>query len=87
VVLFFFLLQRIGVYLFVDLLAHERNEYLRFFSADINHILAASPKGLYNRVCEHATPRFAFCRLNVTLISIFNFTVLLFHRVIRVFLV
>ena len=81
--------------LFVDLLAYERNRYRRFFSADINIILVASRKSLYIRVCELATPRSVTVlisqtlpfRLNITLMSIFNFIVLLSYRAIHVFLV
>ena len=37
--------------LFVDLLAHERNEYRRFLLADIKHYLAASRKVYIRHVC------------------------------------
>ena len=73
--------------LFVDLLAYERNGYRRFLPTDT--------ESLYSRVCELATPRsvtvlisrtLAF-RLNITLMSVFNFIVLLSYHSIRMFLV
>jgi hypothetical protein len=65
-----------------DLLAHKRNKYWRFFHADIKHYLSLRRRHLLILLISRTLP----FGLNVTLASVFNFTVLLSYRAIRVFL-
>ena len=65
--------------LFMDLLAHERNGYRRILSADIKYYLSHITK-------KSIILRTLLFELNVTLTLVFNLTVLLFYRAVRVFL-
>ena len=82
--------------LFVDLLAHEKNVYRRFLSADIKHYLSHITERsiqLSLLACDAALSvtvlvlRTLLFKLIVTLTSVFNLTVLLSYRTICVFLV
>ena len=82
--------------LFVDLLAHERNVYRRFLSADIKHYLSHITERsiqLSLLACDAALSvtvlisQTLLLGLNITLTLVFNFTVFLSYRAIRAFFI